>query len=259
MPTNLHNHLLTFNHCSNDGHLTRVDVPTTTFGAPCAHFLGFEHGGLREVLAKLAASSQSVACADQQAVRNPKTVLANLQLRFHAKARESTVMSQALGAVVACASEAIARCIDARQDAPLRQASEIGLLVFSACLLSTSGDERAMLDDFAGAYENLHVTLLFVPPPLGKTAFRDTHQTTSSDAGAKRGVQVVRVAPGAAALEGSSGATMGRVNVTLCVSDQSAFDWVAGTVCGWRVGSAPVLLKIDLRPVLFNLGASPRP
>jgi len=39
---------------------------------------------------------------------------------------------------------------------------ELGLLVHSVCLLSTHGNEVGMLDDFAGAYERLDVSLVLV-------------------------------------------------------------------------------------------------
>jgi len=78
-----------------------------------------------------------------------------MELRFAAKARESVVLAQALGAAVATSVEFLTRCLTERAGPVLQQVARIGLLLHSVCLLSTSGREAHMLDDFAGAYEHM--------------------------------------------------------------------------------------------------------
>jgi hypothetical protein len=87
-----------------------------------------------------------------------------MELRFAAKAHESVVMGQALGAAVATAVEFLTRAIREKAGAVLQQVSAIGLLLHSVCLLSTTGSEVHMLDDFAGAYEHMDLVLRLEPP-----------------------------------------------------------------------------------------------
>jgi hypothetical protein len=133
---------------------------TVSFGAPAAHSLGFKHGGLRQVWAKLGAESGAKGL-----LRNPEATLKYLELRFAAKARETVVLGQALGGLATAASAQLGHLVAGRDAAGVAQVWGCGLLVHSACLLTTAGDEAAMIDDFAGAYERLkHVALRFLPP-----------------------------------------------------------------------------------------------
>jgi hypothetical protein len=58
-----------------------------------------------------------------------------------AKARESVVISQALGAAVTAASILLTRAISERNAALVNQVFDVGLLLHSVSLLSTSGNE----------------------------------------------------------------------------------------------------------------------
>jgi hypothetical protein len=137
-------------------------VSTVTFGAPCGHALGFKQGGLRKLMTKLEAE-----CNKQH--KNPESTLSFLHLRFQAKAREAVVLSQAIGAVVIASIDVLSRHVTSRNIHVLKQYQQIGLLIHSVLLLSTHGNEECMMDDFAGAYERLHVTLKLIGPASEKT------------------------------------------------------------------------------------------
>jgi len=237
-------------------------VTTVTFGAPTAHSLGFKSGGLRETSKKLElyskprglAATMGPALTNTQRVKQSvKTGLRQLELIFAYHARETIVLSQALAAAVAACIDHLTQCIVNRQNRVLSQVSSIGLLLHSVSLLSTSGKELAMIDDFAGAYERLNLTIRL-----------QCSDTASSAGGAAEAepqdfalLQVVEARPTVQMpppeehgrrKEGT--ANIGDVTVVLNVQRRADFEWVSGVAEG--EGS------VDIRviPVLFNLGVN---
>ena len=219
----------------------------TTFGAPAAHALGFSTGGLRSTILNL---EQKILHGSQpgRAHCSPKAHLEVMRLRFKSKARESIVVAQAMGAIVSASVEFLTRCLQEKASDVWKQITTIGLLVHSVSLLSTSGHEKAMIDDFAGAFESLNVALRLLPMPLGAAP--------SSDGTL---LKVVRVQPMArmfagdvtssASFKSGRGSSLGSVRIVLQVNSSETYDWALKELGG----NAPTP-EIHITPVLFNLG-----
>jgi len=116
-------------------------LPSTSFGVPAAHALGFAHGGLRATLLKLekevleASRRGGGGEGRNKASKSPQASLRQLQLRFEAKARESVVMGQALGGAVAASMDWLNRAVTERRGSHLQQVARIGLLLHSVSLV----------------------------------------------------------------------------------------------------------------------------
>eukprot|EP00615_Pteridomonas_danica_P005969 CAMPEP_0114334392 /NCGR_PEP_ID=MMETSP0101-20121206/4348_1 /TAXON_ID=38822 ORGANISM="Pteridomonas danica, Strain PT" /NCGR_SAMPLE_ID=MMETSP0101 /ASSEMBLY_ACC=CAM_ASM_000211 /LENGTH=728 /DNA_ID=CAMNT_0001465643 /DNA_START=908 /DNA_END=3094 /DNA_ORIENTATION=+ len=149
-------------------------ISSITFGAPSAHCMGFKTGGLRETMNKVTQysfptsknrSKGSAASSSSSALPNPTVLLKQLELRYECRVRESIVTSQAIGGITSAAIELLSRIIYKQENrSQIIQYHRVGLLVHCISLLSTSGHEEGMLDDFAGALERLDITLKFHPP-----------------------------------------------------------------------------------------------
>ena len=135
--------------------------------------------------------------------------------------------------------------------------SEIGLLLHSVCLLSTAGNEEHMIDDFAGAYDELDVSLRFVAPnratPQVETLVAVDAQPKDvrvvSDAAV--GIEINQVPNGPPPLLPQNryrGAGMGKVVVSLRVKSDAEYSWIMEHTAGKNVCTVPVL---------FNLGRIP--
>lgn len=273
-----------------DRRFLNVNV-SVTFGAPAAHSLGFKQGGLRSMRARVRADYDHVQSLDTSSLS--KTLdgteklaelgLALAQLEFNCRCREAIVASQALSAAIMAAGEVLVRAIEDHQGTIIRQFANIGLLLHSVCLLSTSGNEEGMLDDFAGIFEDLGLIIRLVPPTKedGDDADPLAADGPSSSPG-NVSVTLVDFEPlvGGGG-DGSSGG-FGQVAAVLCVSPVSAFEWIVasleqkiprvphasavgecaaskgGKVGGLRQqeGNHPVSVDIPIVPILFNLGVN---
>jgi len=229
-------------------------VAATTFGAPSAHSLGFAHGGLRQTWRKLDEVVRACS-APGTSGKDPLTRLNQLELRFHARARECLVMSQALGAAVTAAAEVLVTCITEKRLDTLRQMYNIGLLLHSVCLLSTAGKEAAMIDDFAGAYAGLKLSLCLAPVDddslRGSSVEQqrvtlDVAEITSNEPASQTTAFEFAGSPGGEG-GGGRGCAMGAVKVVLRISPRLAHDWIVSTL------GKPVP-EVHVVPVLFNLG-----
>jgi len=235
------------NHGASDAE--SIPIASITFGAPSAHVLGFKFGGLRSVLAKLdeeEEKSVDVSPKKNQKQQSLDAAFKSLELRFVAKARESIVLSQALCAVVAAGMQVLTECLGTKSSEKIRQFSSIGLLCHSVCLLSTSGKEEGMIEDFSGAYAKLRITIRF------------ECQLGNNDklAIAGDGFRIINVEPTKAAA--SPEVNIGAVTVTLGVSSRADYAWLCSTVVDdiSAVPSACESPEIALVPVLFNLGVN---
>ena len=161
-----------------------------------------------------------------------------MRLLFDTMVRESIVTSQALGAIVTAALDHLVSCITLRQEAVLRQISCVGLLVHSVCLLSTYGNESAMLDDFAGAYANLEVVIRLKGPS-------DDVPSNLGDARTAPLLGIASVEPTLSATQGPI--ALGKIVVSVSIHSSEAFEWITS-----HLGS----LDIKLVQVLFNLGVN---
>jgi len=297
MATNLQNHRTkveeTFNG-SRDENRAATEVNTVTFGACAAHSLKFKAGGLRQLAVKLAAAEEAAEGSRNKGRNAPHQLLQCLQLHAAVFTREAVVVSQALGGVVASCIEQLTDAITHRNAGLLRQVtSSAGMLVHSVSLLSTQGDEAAMLDDFAGAYQRLHLHLHLTGDLANQEGEAAAAAAEKSNEGAVADVMngsmdqsTLRVAfhelehapPDLSsfsgldgklpfgAVETSEAAFLGHVKVTLRVSPPSEFAWVAQAL-GLDTeehanggGSSSSLLEnansktIRVVPVLFTLG-----
>jgi hypothetical protein len=253
-PTNLQLHSTTVHFDKKSEIAARADkeqILTTTkqftsitMGAPSAHSLGFKMGGLRSVLAK-------VDKLNGREPEGPEAALKGLELRFHAFARESVVVSQALGAVVAAAEGHLSKCLLEKNEAVVRQLVDVGLLVHSVGLLTTMGKEEKMLDDFAGAYENLQVRLALEPPTWGgseeeeeeEETFSKEESSSSSSSSSRRILKVGGVR--------SLSSKLGHVVVNFVVQRREVYDWLMETI-----GRFDACVEVDVRLVLMNLGVN---
>ena len=274
--TNLQSHRTkveeTFNG-SRDETRAAAEVNTVTFGACAAHSLKFKAGGLRQLAAKLAAAEAAVRGSHNKGQNAPHRLLQCLQLNAAVFTREAVVVSQALGGVVASCIELLTDVITHRNAGLLRQmASSAGMLVHSVSLLSTQGAEAAMLDDFAGAYERLHVQLRLTGDLVsqeGDTSAGEEINDGATTEGVKTSITFVNLEHTPPDVNESSETNMaflGHVEVTLHVSPPSAFAWVAQAFGidkeehkdgGGPSSSLLEFVKansIQVVPVLFTLG-----
>jgi hypothetical protein len=250
-----------------------AEVNTVTFGACAAHPLKFKAGGLRQLAAKLAAAEAAVRGSHNKGQNAPHRLLQCLQLNAAVFTREAVVVSQALGGVVASCIELLTDVITHRNAGLLRQmASSAGMLVHSVSLLSTQGAEAAMLDDFAGAYERLHVQLRLTGDLVsqeGDTSAGEEINDGATTEGVKTSITFVNLEHTPPDVNESSETNMaflGHVEVTLHVSPPSAFAWVAQAFGidkeehkdgGGPSSSLLEFVKansIQVVPVLFTLG-----
>lgn len=130
------------------------------------------------------------------------------------------------------------------------QTLRIGLLLHSVCLLTTSGKEEGMLDDFAGAYERLRVTIRLVPGIEFKPMAMSTGETVLRFCG----VRGLEHDSGSSPPDASAKADLGCVVVTLCIQAESDFEWLVRTAR--KAGLSADSLDIQVIPVLFNLGVN---
>jgi hypothetical protein len=211
-----------------------INVSSTTFGAPSASSMGYLTGGLRKVTTlNLAKIEEQIA--DPARSRTPEAMLKQLSCQFEATARDIVVASQATTAVVSAAVDLLTRLISNRSTAALKQVAHAGLLVHSVSLLSTSGNEEGMLDDFSGAYERLHISLRLE----AESGDSDDEMITVTGVVSAHNSSIAKID------------AAGAIIVTLricCTSDR--YEWLERTL-GDSKGSLPVLVVI---PVLFNLG-----
>jgi len=238
---------------NKEGSELRKVISTITFGAPCAHslLLGWgQAGGLRSTFAKL---DKEIAQSTEAHKRsNPEAFFLQLQLRFEARAREGIVLSQALNALVAACQEWLVRCVEGRLGAALLQVSQIGMLLHSVCLLSTSGKEEIMLDDFAGAFERLKVTLRLEEDKSkvseSTSMFTLTSIQNSDDEGSlgNRRAELV-------SLQSSGAESAGRLVVVLAVKKE-VFAWISTQLS--QTFKTQGCYDIRVVPVLFNLGVN---
>ena len=245
-----------------------AEFASITFGAPAAHALGFENGGLRSTKAKVLEgfnnlNKQKLQTAQQgrRGSLNNSGVLLDarldlITLEFEARAREAIVVSQALGAVVVAASELLERFVKEKKVSAIRQVHSIGLLLHSVSLLSTKGSEEGMLDDFAGAYDHLGVVIRLVPPPS------DAHEDDIESSGVE-GVQMSLMAIDSLGSAASvlkrgkahqGGEGVGNTVVTLQIEPYSAFTWILEAL---QMEKSETRVEIPVVPILFNLGAYP--
>jgi len=246
-------------------------VVSVTFGAPSAHALGFKNGGLRALKAKVMSAIKE---PDQQwtgtATKSMGTLLGKMTqdaaeagdlsaeitsmlLEFEWHVRESVVMCQALGAVVAAGVDLLTRTVRERKATVIRQLFTVGMLVHSVCLLSTTGTEESMLDDFAGAYESLKAVFRLEGPGAPGSPPQDVvkqGEDVRDPDGSGLGITVVSVESGKAE-SGGSGA--GNVVVVLRVESAASFEWLCTGALKLARGSKPTPIRV--RPTLFNLGA----
>jgi len=218
-----------------------------TFGAPTAHSLGWKSGGLRDLFLKLELCTPRKGFAAgvdlTRSQRSTKTGIRHLELVFAAHARETVVMSQALAAAVAAGIDLLTRVISNRDGKVLLQVSRIGLLLHSVCLLSTSGHEELMIDDFAGAYDRLDLTLRLGCPDCSAGGVGSEGGPPPGDAAL---LQLASVKPKPSAKHGKQ--SLGDLVVVLDVARQD-FEWVLGVV-----GEDGV--DVQVVPVLFSLGVN---
>jgi hypothetical protein len=194
---------------------------------------------------------------------NPHETLVRTHLEFEVRARQSVVLSQALGAAVTASVELLTRLVIEHRTLDLQQCGAIGLLLHSACLLTTSGNEEAMLNDFAGAYDLLNLTLRFEPPVPAED---------DVEAHGSGGVKLTVIE----ALPSSNNATnadrqhqhggvsrhplggLGNVVVVVRVAPLGAFEFIQSSLSQLpatkKSGQTP---EIHVVPVLFNLGELP--
>jgi hypothetical protein len=215
-----------------------LNIASITFGAPTAFSLGFKEGGLQimnEKILMLQKQHENSLSSGSPGIVSPEATLARLQLGFDLRAREAIVVSQALGAVVAASSEFFLRAVTDHNTDVIRQVARIGLLLHSVCLLSTSGDEEAMLNDFTAVYKILKLTLRFeqaTATNLSANAFNEAS---------------VKLSVGGI-LENND--HIGTMTVRIKVEPLDAFQWMVATA-GIPVDSH---LDINVVPILFNLG-----
>jgi hypothetical protein len=234
-------------------------LTTITFGAPAAHSMGFNMGGIRQLEAKLEALYKQQA-GDVKTTAEAQ--MRQLELRFAICSRESVVVAQALAGVVSAAVDALTWCIVEHQESLLVQLSQIGLLVHSLSLLSTRGAEYGMIDDFAGALERLSVTIRLVSP--SEPRYAASEAASEEPASSRVMLRVVAVERGDKACVGgnaSSRRTMcGRVTVCLSVEPAEAYGWVLRTLASSERavegGSSEVTTEITVKHALFNLGVN---
>ena len=235
-------------------------VVTTTYGAPAAHALKLgKYGGLRRLEEKQrrAAAKAATAMAESTTGLDPREELEGMRLAFELHTRSAVCLSQALGAAVAAAVEALSDCVRRRDAAVLQQWEAIGMLLLEVCLLSTQGKEELMLDDMAGALGRLRVTLL-LEKRGDESDGRDDEgaagaaRVSSSSSDSETTISVTAVEsrqPG-----GSSG--LGDVLVTLAVWPDEAHAWVASVASNSHIVKNKACPAIDVVPVLFNLGVN---
>lgn len=251
-----------------------VHVSTVTFGCPAAHSLGFREGGLHEGFARLSAA---VGFFKQRGAKNRRSADVCYQLlacRAAVQARECLCVGQALAAAAAACAAHLGQAVRARDGPLLAQLGAVGVLLHSAALLSTTGNEAAMIDDFRGAYERLRLTLCI-------EAASGSGNGSGNGPGLANGsssLRVLRVEPtNSSASDGVGGSAdddddddleagegeggyssytkfagsrerecgLGAVTVTLA-AEPADFAWIVGIL-----GPKPTIKVI---PVLFNLG-----
>jgi hypothetical protein len=196
------------------------------------------------------------------------------------------VLSQALAALVAAAIDWFSLTLAEPKPGVFHQVARIGLLVHSVCLLTTSGKEEKMIDDFAAAYERLEIVLRIVPPcptsvdcneesPLQGSCMRvikvepsvQTKETKSSSnsegssIGSPKRLCSSTVGGSAFFNEslptfGSSGraTSMGQVTVVLSMKSADDFNFLQSDIGLNTNAFAGESVHISVRPVLFNLG-----
>jgi hypothetical protein len=241
------------------GFESRLRLASLTMGAPCAHVLGFKCGGVRSTLAKINAIRAKPPTT-------PHGVFKFLQLKYLYSVRTPIIVSQALCAAATASADALAACVQARDGQKLQRwrADRAGLLVHSVCLLSTFGNEVGMIDDFAGAFERLHVVLRLA---RGEDWVAAIGGCSSADGWKGRTTaRFVTLERNTSSLDVDS---CGNVVVTLRLEPPEAHAWALATLAA--VGTTAITTSteassavvpsscvrdIRLVPVLFNLGVN---
>ena len=255
LATNLQVHLSSLSQNDSGDQPPEEPLPllSITFGAPSAHCLGFKHGGLSAIEAKL--QEQKTKRKKRQSEHSPEAALQQLELRFAAAAREGVVLCQALCALSTAGVEVMARCVKERSASKLQQFVTSGLLVHSVSLLSTSGKEEGMIEDFAAAYEKLRVTFRFV-----STSDSTNQGDPESETPEELVLRVVDVqqagkttsGPGSSSVGPKRSTDIGVLTVTLGVSSDHDYEWICATAGDGGGGLSPK--EVALVPVLFTLG-----
>jgi len=235
--------------------------------------------------------------------RNPDTALKTLTYEFEATVREGVVISQALTGTVCAAIDLIRRLIrdglkeeeelfnknnmegmDEMETAAslhganasqkvgqwsggpmdaVRLYGRSGLVVHSACLLSTAGDEDNMIDDFAAAYDRLNIDLSIVESTNHNY---NPYEGNGYDNPNEIVVRVVEVQ------KKDNVASLGAVVVKISISPKSAYDWFSELVKDGNkldpefnsrqsttlssTSAIPTVQTIKLIPILFNIGVN---
>ena len=138
-----------------------------TYGAPCAHAIGFQRGSWRESEEKVFQASQASNSGPQERKTSNTTSTANedidgLVTKFYLSTRSCVSMSQALAAAVASAVNVLELCVAQEDGMVIRQWVSIGMLMHEVSLLSTFGQEMRMIGDMSMALQYLNLRLKLV-------------------------------------------------------------------------------------------------